>query len=99
GGEVSFDGKNFKIPEYKLSNIDKDGIIKEEQLYKGVEKAFKGLDDNIKNVNARIKEFEKDVSSNGLNWDGSVDDGGAYNVTHGEKDASKIVNVADGKVE
>ncbi|WP_375644229.1 MULTISPECIES: YadA-like family protein [unclassified Bartonella] len=99
GGEVSFDGKNFKIPEYKLSNIDKDGIIKEEQLYKGVEKAFKGLDDNIKNVNARIKEFEKDVSSNGLNWDGSVGDGGAYNAAHGEKDASKIVNVADGKVE
>ncbi|WP_375650948.1 hypothetical protein [Bartonella sp. OT172YNZD] len=99
GGEVSFDGKNFKVPEYKLSNIDKDGIVKGEQPYKGVEKAFKGLDDNIKNVNARIKEFEKDVSSNGLNWDGSVGDGGAYNAAHGEKDASKIVNVADGKVE
>ncbi|WP_375667571.1 YadA-like family protein [Bartonella sp. CL435QHHD] len=98
GGDVSFDGKNFKVPGYKLSNIDKKGEVTD-QSHTDVGSAFKGLDDNIKNVNARIKEFEKDVSSNGLNWDGSVGDGGAYNAAHGEKDASKIVNVADGKVE
>ncbi|WP_375641429.1 MULTISPECIES: YadA-like family protein [unclassified Bartonella] len=98
GGDVSFDGKNFKGPEYKLSNIDENGEVTDKS-HTNVGSAFKGLDDNIKNVNARIKEVEKDISSNSLNWDGSVGDGGAYNAAHGEKDASKIVNVADGKVE
>ncbi|WP_375660918.1 YadA-like family protein [Bartonella sp. CL71SXKL] len=98
GGDVSFDGKNFKVPGYKLSNIDKKGEVTDKS-HTDVGSAFKGLDDNIKNVNARIKEFENDLSSNSLNWDGSVGDDGAYNAAHGEKDASKIVNVADGKVE
>ncbi|WP_375692409.1 YadA-like family protein [Bartonella sp. AP4SXKL] len=98
GGDVSFDGKNFKVPGYKLSNIDKKGEVTDKS-HTDVGSAFKGLDDNIKNVNARIKEFENDLSSNSLNWDGSVGDGGAYNAAHGEKGASKIVNVADGKVE
>uniref|UniRef100_UPI00236171D5 hypothetical protein n=1 Tax=Bartonella TaxID=773 RepID=UPI00236171D5 len=98
GGEVSFDGKNFKELQYKLSTIDEKGEVTDKS-HTDVGSAFKGLDDNIKTVNARIKEFEKDVSSNGLNWDDSVGDGGAYNAAHGEKDASKIVNVADGKIE
>ncbi|WP_404977318.1 YadA-like family protein [Bartonella sp. AC62GZZY] len=97
GGNVSFDGKNFKVPEYKLSNIDEKGVVTDKP-HSDVGSAFKGLDENIKNVNARIKEISEGVAQDSLSW--SVDEK-AFVALHGEGDdrkASKITSLAAGSI-
>ncbi|WP_330168576.1 YadA-like family protein [Bartonella grahamii] len=98
GGEVSFDGKNFQGPKYDLSHIAEDGAVTE-KLHTDVGSAFKGLDDNIKNVNARIKEVSEGVAQDSLSWS---KDAGAFVAQHGEKDGektnSKITSLADGTI-
>ncbi|WP_375610049.1 MULTISPECIES: YadA-like family protein [unclassified Bartonella] len=97
GGNVSFDGKNFKVPEYKLSNIDEKGVVTDKP-HSDVGSAFKGLDENIKNVNARIKEISEGVAQDSLSWsDGEK----AFVALHGEGDdrkASKITSLAVGDI-
>ncbi|WP_375695439.1 YadA-like family protein [Bartonella sp. AC66GZZY] len=97
GGNVSFDGKNFKVPEYKLSNIDEKGVVTDKP-HSDVGSAFKGLDENIKNVNARIKEISEGVAQDSLSWsDGEK----AFVALHGEGDdrkASKITSLAAGSI-
>uniref|UniRef100_UPI0035CFFF8A hypothetical protein n=1 Tax=Bartonella sp. MM55XZML TaxID=3243552 RepID=UPI0035CFFF8A len=97
GGDVSFDGKNFKVPEYKLSNIDEKGEVTDKP-HTDVGSAFKGLDDNIKNVNDRIKEVSQGVAKDSLSWSKDED---AFVATHGEgekKGNSKITSLKDGDV-
>ncbi|WP_375649261.1 hypothetical protein, partial [Bartonella sp. MU70NMGDW] len=97
GGDVSFDGKNFKGPEYKLSNIDEKGVVTDKP-HTDVGSAFKGLDDNIKNVNARIKEVSEGVAQDSLSWS---DSDKAFVAQHGEGDdrkASKITSLAVGDI-
>ncbi|WP_375629586.1 MULTISPECIES: YadA-like family protein [unclassified Bartonella] len=97
GGDVSFDGKNFKVPEYKLSNIDEKGEVTDKP-HTDVGSAFKGLDDNIKNVNARIKEVSEGVAQDSLSWS---DGDKAFVALHGEGDdrkASKITSLAVGDI-
>ncbi|WP_375678324.1 MULTISPECIES: YadA-like family protein [unclassified Bartonella] len=97
GGDVSFDGKNFKVPEYKLSNIDEKGVVTDKP-HTDVGSAFKGLDDNIKNVNARIKKISEGVAQDSLSWS---DADKAFVAQHGEGDdrkASKITSLAVGDI-
>ncbi|WP_375677667.1 YadA-like family protein [Bartonella sp. AP72JLCBS] len=97
GGDVSFDGKNFKVPEYKLSNIDEKGVVTDKP-HTDVGSAFKGLDDNIKNVNARIKKVSEGVAQDSLSWS---DADKAFVAQHGEGDdrkASKITSLAVGDI-
>ncbi|WP_375673249.1 YadA-like family protein [Bartonella sp. CL25QHWL] len=97
GGDVSFDGKNFKGPGYKLSNIDEKGVVTDKP-HTDVGSAFKGLDDNIKNVNARIKEVSEGVAQDSLSWS---DADKAFVAQHGEGDdrkASKITSLAVGDI-
>ncbi|WP_375627408.1 hypothetical protein, partial [Bartonella sp. PS17NMGDW] len=97
GGDVSFDGKNFKVPEYKLSNIDEKGEVTDKS-HTDVGSAFKGLDDNIKNVNARIKEVSQGVAKDSLSWS---KDSNAFTAQHGEgekKGNSKITFLKDGEL-
>ncbi|WP_375681852.1 YadA-like family protein [Bartonella sp. CE47NXGY] len=97
GGDVSFDGKNFKVPGYKLSNIDEKGEVTDKS-HTDVGSAFKGLDDNIKNVNARIKEVSEGVAQDSLSWS---DADKAFVAQHGEGDdrkASKITSLAVGDI-
>ncbi|WP_375638177.1 YadA-like family protein [Bartonella sp. AA16NXGY] len=97
GGDVSFDGKNFKVPGYKLSNIDEKGVVTDKP-HTDVGSAFKGLDDNIKNVNARIKEVSEGVAQDSLSWS---DADKAFVAQHGEGDdrkASKITSLAVGDI-
>ncbi|SSZ39870.1 Adhesin yadA precursor [Bartonella grahamii] len=97
GGDVSFDGKNFKGPTYNLSNIDEKGEVTDKP-HTDVGSAFKGLDDNIKNVNARIKEVSEGVAQDSLSWS---DGDKAFVALHGEGDdrkASKITSLAVGDI-
>ncbi|WP_273755645.1 YadA-like family protein [Bartonella sp. MM73XJBT.G] len=97
GGDVSFDGKNFKGPTYNLSNIDEKGEVTDKP-HTDIGSAFKGLDDNIKNVNARIKEVSEGVAQDSLSWS---DGDKAFVALHGEGDdrkASKITSLAVGDI-
>ncbi|WP_273787750.1 YadA-like family protein, partial [Bartonella grahamii] len=97
GGSVSFDGKNFTGLKYDLSTVSKEGVVTDKP-YEGVETAFKGLDDNIKNVNARIKEVSEGVAQDSLSWSKAE---GAFVALHGEdgkKENSKITSLADGSI-
>ncbi|WP_375669124.1 YadA-like family protein [Bartonella sp. MR168JLCBS] len=97
GGDVSFDGKNFKGPTYNLSNIDEKGEVTDKP-HTDIGSAFKGLDDNIKNVNARIKEVSEGVAQDSLSWS---DGDKAFVALHGEGDdrkASKITSLAIGDI-
>nr|WP_275065424.1 Vomp family autotransporter [Bartonella sp. AU15XJBT] len=95
GGNVSFDGKSFKQPQYDLSTVSKDGQV-DGKTYNDVGTAFSGLDDNIKNVNARIKEVSEGVAKDSLNWSSTE---GAFVAQHGTGDTkanSKITSLANG---
>ncbi|WP_187147395.1 YadA-like family protein [Bartonella grahamii] len=97
GGAVSFDGKNFKGLKYDLSTVSKEGVVTDKP-YEGVETAFKGLDDNIKNVNARIKEVSEGVAQDSLSWS---NESNAFIAQHGEegkKTNSKITSLAAGAI-
>uniref|UniRef100_UPI0035CF38F5 hypothetical protein n=1 Tax=Bartonella sp. AC67GZZY TaxID=3243459 RepID=UPI0035CF38F5 len=67
GGDAKFVGGMFTGPTYKLSKVDADGNITD-GFFKDVGSAFTGLDANIKNVNARIKEVSEGVAQDSLNW-------------------------------
>ncbi|WP_208439313.1 hypothetical protein, partial [Bartonella tribocorum] len=60
GGETSFKDGAFTGPTYKLSQVDEKGEAKQAE-FKDVGSAFSGLDENIKNVNDRIKEVSQGV--------------------------------------
>uniref|UniRef100_UPI0035D0E1B8 hypothetical protein n=1 Tax=Bartonella sp. MR30HLJHH TaxID=3243557 RepID=UPI0035D0E1B8 len=97
GGDVSFDGKNFKGPTYNLSSIDEKGEVTDKP-HTDVSSAFAGLDKNIKNVNDRIKEVSEGVAQDSLSWS---DDDKAFVALHGEGDdkkASKITSLAVGDI-
>uniref|UniRef100_UPI0035D0726B hypothetical protein n=1 Tax=Bartonella sp. AP9QHHD TaxID=3243507 RepID=UPI0035D0726B len=72
GGEASFKDGALTQPTYKLSYIAKDGVVTE-SAFQGVGTAFAGLDENIKNVNARIKEVSEGVAQDSLLWSKEAD--------------------------
>ncbi|WP_375664278.1 hypothetical protein, partial [Bartonella sp. CL50QHWL] len=67
GGDAAFNNGAFTGPTYKLSKVDTAGNITNGS-FDNVGSAFTGLDDNIKNVNARIKEVSEGVAQDSLNW-------------------------------
>ncbi|WP_375674023.1 hypothetical protein, partial [Bartonella sp. CL32QHWL-2] len=67
GGDAKFVDGTFTGPTYKLSKVDTDGSVASAS-FENVGSAFIGLDDNIKNVNARIKEVSEGVAQDSLNW-------------------------------
>ncbi|WP_375615381.1 YadA-like family protein [Bartonella sp. AC10YNML] len=97
GGEAEFKDGAFKGPTYNLSSIDKGGEVTDKS-HSDVGSAFKGLDENIKNVNARIKEVSEGVAQDSLSWS---DGDKAFVALHGEGDdrkASKITSLAAGSI-
>ncbi|EJF96777.1 hypothetical protein ME9_00437, partial [Bartonella taylorii 8TBB] len=93
GGGASFNEGSFTQPTYKLSSVSNDGTVTENS-FNDVGAAFTGLDANIKNVNARIKEVSQGVAQDSLSWSKEDD---AFIAKHGaEKTASKIKFVAGG---
>ncbi|UTO28536.1 Vomp family autotransporter [Bartonella harrusi] len=97
GGDAAFKDGAFTEPTYNLSQISKEGEIKDAE-FKDVGKAFTGLDESIKNVNDRIKEVSQGVAQDSLNW--SAKDK-AFVAQHGEGDAksnSKITSLQNGAI-
>ncbi|MBX4336573.1 hypothetical protein [Bartonella raoultii] len=81
GGGVAFNNGAFTQPTYKLSNVDADGKITD-NTFNDVGSAFTGLDENIKNVNNRIKEVSEGVAQDSLNWNEKEK---AFIAQHGKK--------------
>ncbi|WP_208439025.1 Vomp family autotransporter [Bartonella vinsonii] len=97
GGDAKFSDGAFTEPTYKLSKVSTEGKV-EEAEFKNVGSAFSGLDENIKNVNQRIKDVSESVAQDSLNWS---KDAGAFVATHGEKDSktnSKLTSLLDGAI-
>ncbi|QEE08460.1 surface protein/Bartonella adhesin [Bartonella kosoyi] len=97
GGEATFKDGTFTGPTYKLSSVSEEGTVTDKS-FTDVGSAFSGLDNNIKNVNDRIKEVSEGVAQDSLSW--SKDDN-AFSAQHGEgkeRKASKITHVLDGNI-
>ncbi|WP_330168587.1 YadA-like family protein [Bartonella grahamii] len=98
GGDASFENGSFTAPTYKLSHVDADGQV-EKKNFTDVGTAFKGLDDNIKTVNDRIKEVSQGVAQDSLSWSKEKQ---AFVALHGdkggEKTNSKITSLAAGSI-
>ncbi|WP_375636757.1 hypothetical protein, partial [Bartonella sp. MR90HLJMH] len=106
GGGAGYKDGTFTGPTYKLSHIATDGVVTESS-FQGVGTAFAGLDSNIKNVNARIKEVSQGVAQDSLLWNGKAHAFVAQHEKREEKDDgtvvvtqenSKITSLADGSI-
>ncbi|WP_273789865.1 Vomp family autotransporter [Bartonella sp. ML70XJBT] len=95
GGGAKFISDIFTGPTYKLSKVSKEGHV-EEGTFNDVEAAFTGLNENIKNVNDRIKQVSQGIAQDSLLW--STADK-AFIAQHGEgKTNSKIKFLANGDI-
>ncbi|WP_375657101.1 Vomp family autotransporter [Bartonella sp. CM120XJJH] len=96
GGGAGYDeNDDWKSPTFNVAQFNADGSSGKKKTYNNVASAFDGVSESMSKINKRIQNVEKNVSSNGLNWD---EQKGMYDASHKGK-ASKIDNVADGKVE
>ncbi|EJF92164.1 hypothetical protein ME9_01619, partial [Bartonella taylorii 8TBB] len=95
GGDASFKDGSFTQPTYKLSHVSEDGQVSK-TAFNDVGGAFTGLDENIKNVNQRIKDISQGVAQDSLQW--SKEDH-AFVAKHGKEGSnSKIKFLADGDI-
>ncbi|PIT67811.1 hypothetical protein CER18_09515, partial [Bartonella tribocorum] len=95
GGGAAFSGGAFTGPTYKLSSVSEEGRVKPKD-FNDVGSAFTGLDDNIKNVNKRIKEVSQGVAQDSLNWS---KESNAFLAQHGDKEEnSKITSLKGGVI-
>ncbi|EJF74192.1 hypothetical protein MCO_01842, partial [Bartonella sp. DB5-6] len=95
GGNGDFNNGVFTGPTYILSKVEENGSV-ENITFNDVGAAFTGLDKNIKNVNARIKEVSVGVAQDSLSWSTGDD---AFVAKHGTgKTNSKITFLLDGDV-
>ncbi|WP_375686444.1 YadA-like family protein [Bartonella sp. AC70YNML] len=101
GGGSGYDKEgNWQGPKFYVQVFNKDGTKGDKEERNSVSEAFDVVNDSMSNINDRIKEVEKDTSSNSLNWNKEK---GSYDASHvdsqGVKSPSKIINVANGKVD
>ncbi|WP_187147394.1 YadA-like family protein [Bartonella grahamii] len=101
GGGAGYDKEgNWQGPKFYVQVFNEDGTKGDKEERNNVSEAFDVVNDSMSTINDRIKEVEKDVASNGLNWN---EEKGSYDASHaddqGVKSPSKIINVEDGKVD
>uniref|UniRef100_UPI0035D0E242 Vomp family autotransporter n=2 Tax=unclassified Bartonella TaxID=2645622 RepID=UPI0035D0E242 len=95
GGGASYEGGEWRAPEFKVAQFNTDGLSSEKKIYHDVAGAFDGVSEGMTSINDRIHDVEKNVATNGLNWN---EEEGAYDAKH-DGNSSKITNVLDGKIE
>ncbi|WP_455466258.1 Vomp family autotransporter [Bartonella sp. B39] len=96
GGGAGYNDGKWTSPTFNVVHFKEDGTADDKKYgYNSVAEAFDGVSGSMLNINDRIRGVEKNVASNGLNWNKTE---GAYDGRHNEED-SKITHVADGKVE
>ncbi|WP_409361445.1 Vomp family autotransporter [Bartonella heixiaziensis] len=97
GGDAAFTNGALTQPTYKLSHIATDGVVTESS-FQGVGTAFAGLDTNIKNVNARIKEVSEGVAHDSLLWSDTAHAFVAQHEKKEEKDDKVVVTQENSKI-
>uniref|UniRef100_UPI00163D3A84 Vomp family autotransporter n=1 Tax=Bartonella massiliensis TaxID=929795 RepID=UPI00163D3A84 len=95
GGGASYEGGQWKAPEFKVAQFNRDGVSSDKKVYNDVAGAFDGVSEGMASMNDRITEVASNLDTNGLNWN---EDKGAYDASH-KGESSKITNVSDGQVE
>ncbi len=95
GGGAGYKDGQWTAPTFNVAQFNADGSFSEKKSYHDVAGAFDGVSDSMTSINDRIKEVSDNIDTNSLNWN---EDKGAYDASH-KGEASKITNVADGKIE
>ncbi|WP_375666155.1 hypothetical protein [Bartonella sp. TT121SHDZB] len=100
GGGAGYDenGK-WPGPKFKVKTFKAD-VTESKEESTSIAKAFDAVNDSMTNINDRIKDVEKNVSSNGLAWN---EEKGGYDASHVDnngvlKSPGKIINIDDGKI-
>ncbi|UNF43960.1 Vomp family autotransporter [Bartonella krasnovii] len=94
GGGAKYENGKWTDPTFNISKVDKDGkTVKTE--HHNVADAFDDISDGMSNINNRIDDVINKVDSDALKWN---DKEKAYDASR-DGEPSKIINVADGKVE
>ncbi len=95
GGDSGYVDGVWTAPTFKVVQFQADGSSGGKKNYHNVASAFDGVSESMTSINDRIKEVSDNIDTNSLNWN---EDKGAYDASH-KGEASKITNVADGKIE
>ncbi|WP_375646998.1 Vomp family autotransporter [Bartonella sp. CR84HXZ] len=94
GGGAKYENGKWTAPSFVISQVNADGKIVENK-YNNVAEAFGGINNGMSNINNRIDDVINKVDSDALKWN---DKEKAYDAGRDGK-PSKIINVADGKIE
>ncbi|WP_375615552.1 Vomp family autotransporter [Bartonella sp. AP58NXGY] len=94
GGGAKYENGQWTDPTFKISKVDENGNTAEKEHH-NVADAFGDINTGMSNINNRINDVINKVDSDVLHWNKEK---GAYDANH-DGQPSKIINVADGKVE
>ncbi|PIT70425.1 Vomp family autotransporter [Bartonella tribocorum] len=94
GGGAKYENGKWADPTFKIVQVDANGKTVETEHH-NVADAFGDVNKNMSNINNRINDVINKVDSDALKWN---DKEKAYDANHDGK-PSKIINVADGKIE
>ncbi|WP_375614304.1 Vomp family autotransporter [Bartonella sp. AC535YNZD] len=94
GGGAKYENGKWTDPTFKIVQVNADGTTVEKEHH-NVAEAIGGVNGGMVNINNRINDVINKVDSDVLHWNKEK---GAYDANH-DGQPSKIINVADGKVE
>ncbi|WP_280527991.1 Vomp family autotransporter [Bartonella queenslandensis] len=94
GGGASYQGGQWRAPDFKVAQLNSDGSSGDDKVYHDVAGAFGGVSDGMKSINDRINDVANNLDTNSLSWN---DELGGYDGRHNGSD-SKITHVADGEI-
>ncbi|UNE54514.1 Vomp family autotransporter [Bartonella machadoae] len=95
GGGAGYKDGSWTAPHFKVTQLNADGTVDKETSYDNVAEVLDGVNNNIVSMNNRIDHVIGKIDSNALKWNDQKE---AYDANHDDK-PSKIINVADGKIE
>ncbi|UNF52155.1 Vomp family autotransporter [Bartonella krasnovii] len=94
GGGAKYENGKWIAPTFKIVQVNENGETVEKEHH-NVADAFGDVNKNMSNINNRIDDVINKVDSDALKWN---DKEKAYDASR-DGEPSKIINVADGKVE
>ncbi|WP_208435651.1 Vomp family autotransporter [Bartonella phoceensis] len=94
GGGAKYENGKWTAPNFKIVQVNADGTTVEKS-HNNVAEAFDGINNGMSNINNRIDDVINKVDSDALKWNKQK---GAYDAGRNGQ-PSKIINVADGKIE
>ncbi|UNF40642.1 Vomp family autotransporter [Bartonella krasnovii] len=94
GGGAGYQNGQWNAPTFYVSQFKNDGNGDNKKDYHDVAAAFEGVNGSLSDINERINNVAKDVSSSGLNWN---EEEKAFDARH-NGEPSKIKYVANGNL-